>query len=212
MARSSPRDNFIKHLHPARIYKNGAGFKYSLCMGGITSYLLFVLTVTGVLLMLHYEPTESGAYRSISDITFAIPYGRLIRNIHYWAGQGMIITICLHMIRVFFTGAYQPPRNLNWLVGLGLLVFTFLDDFTGYVLRWDQDTFWAARLGTELLKEIPLAGTSLHSLAVGGEEMGSITVLRFYVFHCMILPLCLYCMISYHFWRIRRDGGISHPL
>lgn len=208
----SSRENFLKHLHPRRIDRKGAKIKYTLCMGGITCYLLFVLTMTGILLMFHYEPTAHGAYRSVSDIHFVIPFGRLIRNVHYWAGQGVIITICLHMVRVFFTGAYQPPRHLNWIVGTGLLCLTLLDDFTGYVLRWDQDTFWAARVGIELLRGIPVAGSFMYRVVVGGDEMGSFTILRFYVFHCFIIPLLLFILISYHFWRVRIDGGISHPL
>jgi len=181
-------------------------------MGGISFFLFLVLAFTGVLLMFYYVPTEEEGYFSIKDLVAIVPFGKVWRNIHFWAGQGMVVTVIWHMIRVFYTGAYQRPRALNWLVGILLFLLTLFSDFTGYLLRWDQDSFWAVTVCTQLLKAVPLIGSQLHQLIVGEENLGSIALLRFYVFHCLLFPCLLIILSFYHFWRIRRDGRISGPL
>ncbi len=136
------RANFFEHLHPATIPARSAAFTYTFGLGGISVLLVLVLLVTGVLLMFLYEPSLARAYSSVAEITYEAPYGWFVRNLHYWAGQWLVITVTLHMARVVFTGGYKR-RRANWLIGVGLLVLVLLLDFTGLVLRWDADVSWA---------------------------------------------------------------------
>lgn len=174
--------------------------------------LFLMLVVSGVLLTFYYLPLSDRAYPSITQITYLVPYGGFIRNIHYWSGQLMVITLFLHMVRVFYYRAYGPPRQLNWLVGLALLVLTLGEDFSGYVLRWDADTVSATLVAASLVREIPGIGPFLYLLLVGGNQIGETTVLRFYILHCLLLPGLMLFLIFYHFWRVRRDGLAGKPL
>ena len=166
-------DPLYPHLLPGRL-------DFSSC--------LLILNVTGLLLLFYYLPLADKAYLSVSNVTFVIPFGGFIRSLHYWAGQAMVVTVLLHMIRVFYYRAYRPPRSLNWLVGVGSLILTLILDFTGYVLRWDADTYSATVVGTQVVKQIPWVGSGLFHLLVGGAQFGETTVLRFYVLHCFLLP------------------------
>ena len=203
------RANFFEHLHPATIPARSASFTYTFGLGGISVLLVLVLLGTGVLLMFLYEPSLARAYSSVAEITFEAPFGWFVRNLHYWAGQWLVITVTLHMARVVFTGGYKR-RRANWLIGLGLLVLVILLDFTGLVLRWDADVSWALLVGTNLLREVPLAGETLYHLAVGGEAVGAATPVRFYGWHIAGLTIALLFLGVWHIWRVRRDGGISH--
>jgi quinol-cytochrome oxidoreductase complex cytochrome b subunit len=205
-------DSFWKHLHPASLTAEAIRFSHTFCLGGLTFLLFLILGLTGLLLLFYYWPLPEKAYLSITNLTFVIPYGGFIRGLHYWAGQLMVVTLSLHMVRVFYYRAYRPPRQMNWLVGLGLLVLTLVLDFTGYTLRWDADTYAATLVGTQLLKEFPLIGPALHTLVVGGHQIGEATLLRFYVLHCFLLPGMLLFLAFYHFWRVRKDGLAGKPL
>jgi len=199
-------DSFWKHLHPLRLHPEALRFTYTFCLGGCSFLLFLILTFTGILLAFFYLPVQGKAYQSISDITYLVPFGGFIRNIHYWSGQLIIITLLMHMVRVFYYRAYRPPRQFNWLVGLGLLVLTFGEDFSGYVLRWDGDTYAATQVATALVRIIPGIGHFFYVLLVGGNQFGEVTVLRFYLLHCMIIPGLMFLLIFYHFWRVRKDG------
>jgi quinol-cytochrome oxidoreductase complex cytochrome b subunit len=203
------RPSFFHHLHPPTIPAREARFRYTFGLGGISLLLFLVLVVTGVLEMFVYVPTPEGAPESVRQITYRAPFGWLLRNMHFWAGQLMVGTVVLHMARVVFSGGYKS-RRLNWLIGVTLLALTVLLDFTGYVLRWDQDTGWALLVGTNLLKEIPGIGPVLYRLLVGGEGIGGATLLRFYTWHVFGLALLAFVFIVWHIFRVRRDGGISH--
>jgi cytochrome b-561 len=168
-----------------------------------------VLVVTGVLEMFVYVPTPEGAPESVRQIMYLAPFGWLLRNMHFWAGQLMVGTVALHMARVVFSGGYKG-RRFNWLIGVALLALTLVLDFTGYVLRWDQDTGWALMVGTNLVKEIPGIGPALYRLLVGGAGIGGATLLRFYTWHVFGLALPAFVLIAWHSFRVRRDGGISH--
>ncbi|MBI5584892.1 MAG: cytochrome b N-terminal domain-containing protein [Deltaproteobacteria bacterium] len=205
-------DSFWKHLHPASLTAEAIRFTHTFCLGGVTFLLFILLGLTGLLLLFHYLPLPEKAYLSITTLTFVIPFGGFIRSLHYWAGQVMVATLSLHMIRVFYYRAYQPPRRFNWLVGVGLLILTLVLDFTGYALRWDADTYAATLVGTQLLNQIPLLGPVLHILLVGGTQIGDSTLLRFYVLHCFLLPGFLLFLAFYHFWRVRKDGLAEKPL
>jgi quinol-cytochrome oxidoreductase complex cytochrome b subunit len=204
------RGNLLYNIHPPRLPASAVRFTYTLGLGGITFWLFLVLAVTGVLEMFYYIPTAAEANDSVKTIAYLTNYGWLVRNMHYWAAQAMVVAAFLHLCRVFFTGAARGPRRFNWLLGLALLVLMLFMDFSGYVLRWDQATQWALLVGTNLVKEIPLAGGALYGLLVGGRAVGGATLLRFYGWHIVALPLLAFGFMLWHFWRIRRDGGISH--
>ncbi|UCC65196.1 MAG: cytochrome b N-terminal domain-containing protein, partial [Anaerolineae bacterium] len=203
------RPNFFYHLHPPTIPAREARFFYTFGLGGISLLLFIVLVLTGILEMFVYVPTPEGAPGSVREITYVAPFGWLLRNMHFWAGQLMVGTVALHAARVVFSGGYKS-RRFNWLIGMALLILTVLLDFTGYVLRWDQDTGWALLIGTNLVKEIPGIGPYLYRLLVGGAGIGSPTLIRFYAWHVFGLALVAFVLMIWHSFRVRRDGGISH--
>lgn len=171
---------------------------------------MFILeSVTGILLVLYYLPTGSGAYLSVQEITHVVPYGFFVRNLHYWCGQVMVVLVVVHMVRVVVTGSYAPPRHFNWLIGLGLLVGTLLVDFTGYLLVWDGRSLWAWTIARNVAGTVPLLGSSIGALLFGPADPGDASLMRVYVWHVVFLPGLLLLLMGWHFWRIRRDGGIS---
>jgi len=206
---SNRRPNFFAHLHPPTIPAREMRPFYTFGLGGISLLLFLVLGITGVIEMFIYVPTPEGAHESIRQITYLAPYGWLLRNMHFWAGQLMVGTVILHMARVVLSGGYKS-RRLNWLIGVALLFLTLVLDFTGFVLRWDQDTAWALMVGTNLIKSVPGVGTVLHDFLIGGESVGAPALLRFYTWHVLALALVAAALTSWHIFRVRRDGGISH--
>ena len=206
---SNRRPNFFAHLHPPTIPAREIRPFYTFGLGGISLLLFLVLGITGVIEMFIYVPTPEGAHESIRQITYLAPYGWLLRNMHFWAGQLMVGTVILHMARVVLSGGYKS-RRLNWLIGVALLFLTLVLDFTGFVLRWDQDTAWALMVGTNLIKSVPGVGTVLHDFLIGGESVGAPALLRFYTWHVLALALVAAALTSWHIFRVRRDGGISH--
>ncbi len=203
------RSTFFHHLHPPTIPQREARFRYTFGLGGAAVFLFAVLVVTGLLEMFYYVPSADRANSSVQLITILAPYGWLVRGVHYWAAQGLVVVAVLHLLRVVLTGAYKSPRRFNWLLGVSLLVLVVLLDFTGYVLRWDADIEWALLVGTNLLKSIPVVGEFLYGMLVGGSEVGSDTVVRFYAWHVFGLALLAATVIGWHIFRVRRDGGIS---
>ena len=218
------------HLHPVRLPKHAVKVKYTWCMGGLSFFVFLVLTVTGILLMFYYRPTVEYAYGDIMDLREQVPLG-IMREIHRWGAHLMVITVWLHMFRVFMTGSYKPPREFNWAVGVILLVLTMLLSFTGYLLPWDQLAIWAITVGSNMAGATPFLGTSgpgASLLAIGdvnfvtsssdakfamlgGRFVGEGALLRFYVLHCIGLPFIIMIFMIVHFWRVRKDGGISGP-
>ena len=174
-------------------------------------YLALVLLITGILEMFFYVPTPERAGASIQMLTFLVPYGAVVRNLHYWSAQFLIITACVHLIRVVFTGAYAPPRRFNYLLGLALLVISLFLDFTGYVLRWDEGIRWALVAGTNLVKSIPWLGPTLYGVLIGGGKPGAATLTRFYAWHIFGLVLVMIILLTWHIFRVRRDGGVAVP-
>src|ERR1039457_3947370 len=223
--------NVFLHLHPVSVRKSGIELSYTWCMGGMTFFLFLVETVTGVLLMFYYRPTLEHAYNDILSLRDVTTLG-ILRELHRWGAHAMVITVWLHMYRVFLTGSYKPPREFNWVVGVLLLVLTLLLSFTGYLLPWDQLAIWAITVGSNMARATPLAGNEgplAAQLAVngvnlvtdgidarfgplGGRIVGANALLRFYVLHCVFIPLVAAFLMAVHFWRVRKDGGISGPL
>jgi cytochrome b-561 len=202
-------ENLWLHWFPANMDEKSFGWRYSLWLGVIAAFLFLILVVTGVLLMFFYVPSTERAYWSIKDIHYVVGFGWLLRNQHRWAAHLMVLVVFLHMLRVFFTGAYRAQRAANWLVGLVLLLLTLLLSFTGYLLPWDQLAFWAVTVGTNIAKEAPVVGEGLRFVLLGGTEIGQSGLLRFYVLHVVALPAVVLLLFAYHMWRVRRDGGLA---
>ncbi|MBI2842866.1 MAG: cytochrome bc complex cytochrome b subunit [Armatimonadetes bacterium] len=215
--------NFFLHMQSVKVHKHSLRWSYTLGLGIIATASFIILLVTGILLMVYYKPSTDLAYSSIKDINYVVFGGRITRNVHRWAAHIMVIAVLLHMARVFFTGSYRRPHEVNWLIGLGLLVVTLALSFTGYILPWDQLGYWAATIGANIAqspREITDALGITHIIDIGGLQkellLGASFVdedalLRFYMLHCIFLPLLLTVLMGVHFWRIRKDGGISRP-
>jgi len=205
------RPNFFHHIHPPTVPAKQSRWRYTLGAGGTAVFLVLVLVVTGALEMFFYIPTPAEAALSIQIISYTVPFGGLVRNLHFWAAQLLLIVSAVHLIRIVFTGAYAPPRRFNYLLGLVLFVFAVLLDFTGYILRWDQGIQWALVVGTNLLKSIPGLGNAFYGAAVGGSAPGPATLIRFYSWHVFGLMLLVAIVTVWHVFRVRRDGGVAVP-
>ena len=183
-----------------------AGLNYFYCFGGITFTLFILQILTGLLLSVHYIPSETEAYRSIQRLHQTVPLGLLLRSIHHWAANLMVVMVVLHMLRVFVSGSYKNPRELNWVAGAMLLLLTLGFGFTGYLLPWDQKAYWATVVGTNMLGAVPVVGTSLAALLRGGSEVNGQTLLRFYSIHVLWLPVFTAVFLWIHFHILRRVG------
>ncbi len=215
--------NVFLHLHSVRVHRWTLRWSTTWGLGIITAAAFLLTLVTGVLLMFYYKPYPSVAYLSIKDIHFVVPTGRFMRNIHRWAAHVMVVGVIVHMARAFYTAAYRPPREFNWVVGMGLLVTTLALSFTGYLLPWDQLAYWAITIGANIAqspREVTDAlgitqyfdlGGLQKLILLGSEEVGEEALIRFYLLHVMILPLVLAALGAVHFWRIRKDGGLARP-
>lgn len=201
--------NLFFHLHPVKVSRKSLKWSYSFGLGVISIILFGVLVFTGVLLMFYYVPSVERAYLTMKEIQFSVPLGQFTRNMHRWAAHAMVLTVILHMARVFYTGAYKPPREFNWVVGVILLVLTLGASFTGYLLPWDQLSYWAITVGTNMAGYAPGAGPVMREILLGGTEVGQNTLIRFYTLHIAVLPLFITLIISLHLWRVRKDGGLA---
>jgi quinol-cytochrome oxidoreductase complex cytochrome b subunit len=208
----SAATNIVLHLHPVRVPAPALRFTYTWALGGTATLLVLTLVSTGILLMFRYEPTVDRAYLSIQSLETEVMFGSLVRAVHHWSANLLILVVFFHLLRVFFTGSYKQGRALNWVVGLGLFTLVLFFGFTGYLLPWDQLAYWAVTVGMSLLDYIPLVGAELAHLLLGGPEIGQAALSNFYALHVAVLPVLLISLMSYHFWRIRKDGGISRPL
>jgi len=205
-------DKFLEHIHPAKISEERIRISSTFCLGGAAFFLFIILGVTGLLLAIYYLPSAEGAKMGLHDLTYVIPFGWLIRSLHFWAGQLLLVTMLLHALRVVAARAYLPPRQGNWLIGVALLLIAGGLDFSGYVLRWDSQTFWAAQVMSQLLERVPLFGHELQQILLGGPQITESGLLRFYAFHCLLGPMLCLSLIMYHFWRVRRDGNLGKSL
>ena len=181
------------------------------CFGGMTFLLFVIQVVTGILLAIYYKPSAADAYTSVKFITNTVPLGWLIRQIHAWGANLMIITVLIHMGRVYFHGAFKNPRELNWMVGVVLLALTMGFGFTGYLLPWDQKSFWGTTIGTEVAGGVPLIGSYLLVLLRGSQNVTGDTLTRFYSVHVLILPWITALFLAVHFAMIKRQG-VAKPL
>jgi len=204
-------DSLILHIHPAKVEVSTLKWTYTWGLGGLAGLLMMILGLTGIILINNYTPSAPQAYLDILELNSNVWFGELIRNLHHWSANLLIVISVLHLIRVFVTGAYRPPRELNWLIGVAMLLLVIGANFTGYLLPWDQLAYWAITVGTSIVSYIPLIGSWLSRLILGGPEVGANTLLNFYSMHISFIPLLIFGLMSYHFWRVRKDGGLTLP-
>jgi quinol-cytochrome oxidoreductase complex cytochrome b subunit len=203
--------NLLLHFRPSTVPERTLRFTLTWGLGGMSTVLLFLLIGTGLLLKFVYEPSISSAYASILYLESQVPFGQLLRNLHRWSGYGLILAAFLHLLRVFYTGAHNGPRRWNWVIGLGLFAFVVFSNFTGYLLPWDQVSYWAVTVSTSMLDYIPGIGPGLKALVLGGPEPGQPTLMNFYALHTAILPALMLFLLPFHFWRVRRAKGLVIP-
>jgi cytochrome b-561 len=201
--------NVFFHLHPVKVSRKSLRWSYSFGLGIMSVITFAVLVFTGVLLMFYYVPSVERAYPAMKEIQLSVPLGQFTRNMHRWTAHAMVLVVILHMVRVFYTGAYKPPREFNWGVGVVLLVLTLGASFTGYLLPWDQLSFWAITVGTSIVSYAPTMGTMIRSILLGGPEVGQEALTRFYALHIMVIPGVMLLLIGLHLWRVRKDGGLA---
>jgi quinol-cytochrome oxidoreductase complex cytochrome b subunit len=203
--------SLILHTRPVRVPVNALRYTHTFGLGGMSLVLFMLLISTGLLMIFVYEPSPERAYQSILFMQQEILFGRLIRGVHYWSANLLIAVAALHMLRVFLTGAFHAPRQSNWVIGLSLLFLILLSGFTGYLLPWDQISYWAITICTEMLGYMPGIGRTLQRVILGGTEIGSATVINFYALHTIVVPLLLVALMTWHFWRVRLSGGVVVP-
>jgi quinol-cytochrome oxidoreductase complex cytochrome b subunit len=208
--RASAR-SLVQHARPVRVPEAALRFTHTFGLGGMALVLFLVLLGTGLLMIFVYEPTPEGAYKSILYMQDETLFGRLIRGAHHWGANLLIAVAALHLFRVFLTGAFQGVRRSTWLIGLGMMVLILVSGFTGYLLPWDQVSYWAITVCTEMLAYVPVVGQALQRLVVGGTEVGAATILNFYALHTVVVPLVLIVLMTWHFWRVRLAGGVIVP-
>jgi len=201
--------NVFFHLHPVKVSRKSLRWTYTFGLGVIATILFGVLVFSGVLLMFYYIPSIERAYPTMKEIQFSVPLGQFTRNMHRWSAHAMVLVVVLHMARVFYTGAYRRGREFNWVIGVILLLLTLGASFTGYLLPWDQLSYWAITVGTNIAGYVPLAGTTVRNVLLGGPEVGQSTLIRFYTLHIAFLPVLLVLLVSIHLWRVRKDGGLA---
>jgi quinol-cytochrome oxidoreductase complex cytochrome b subunit len=209
--------NFLLHIQPVKVHRRSLKFRTTLGLGLIAFYLFLILVVSGLLLMFHYVPSDTigpdgfpVAYQRMLNLRSNIFWGTFLRNMHRWSAHAMVAAVWLHMLRVFFTGAYSRPREFNWIVGCILGLLTIFMSYTGYLLPWDQLAYWGVKVGTEIARIAP-GGAIIRQILLGDSDVGSEALLRFYVLHVAVLPMVMSGLIGLHFWRIRKDGGLAHP-
>jgi quinol-cytochrome oxidoreductase complex cytochrome b subunit len=201
------RDEF-KEILSARVRESQLGFRQTWYLGPMTLGTFAIQLATGVLLMLYYHPSIPQGYADMKDLQFVVSSGNLLRNLHRWSAHAMVLLVFAHMAKVFYRGAYRPPRELNWCVGVVLLLLTLLLSYTGYLLPWDQLSYWGTTVGASIMSSLPVVGADLRFHLLGGLSVNANVLLRFYVLHTMILPLLVILLISIHLWRLHKDGGM----
>jgi quinol-cytochrome oxidoreductase complex cytochrome b subunit len=204
-------ESLFLHVHPVKVRERTLRFRHTYWAGGVTLVSSLVLIATGILLMFYYHPSVPQAYRDMKELAYVVDEGVFLRNLHRWSAHLMVFAALLHMLRVFYHRAYRPPRQFNWVIGVVLLLVTLLLSYTGYLLPWDQLAFWGVSVGTNMAKEAPIVGEKLRFLLLGGNLVSENALLRFYVLHCVVLPVAFLLLLSVHIWRVRKDGGVQGP-
>jgi quinol-cytochrome oxidoreductase complex cytochrome b subunit len=179
-------------------------------LGSASLFVFAVQAVTGTLLAMNYVPSPDHAYDSVNFINNEVLCGSFLRGLHHWGASVMLILVVLHLLRVYFMGAYKYPREGTWIAGVGLLLVVVLFGFTGYLLPWDQKAYWATTVGTNIAGQTPLVGPLVAKVLKGGPEMGATTLSRFYALHVLVLPAVLLILLGVHLFLVVWHG-ISEP-
>lgn len=195
-----------EHVNPAHHF---SAFVY--CFGGLTFFLVMIQILSGVFLTMYYVPDIINAYTSVDYLQHKVAFGDIVRGMHHWGASLTIVMMFLHTLRVFFTGAYKAPREMNWVVGVLIFAVILGLGFTGYLLPWDNKALFATKVGIEIASAVPFIGDLLREFLQGGEIVGAQTLTRFFALHVFILPALLLGLLAAHFIMIRRQG-ISGPL
>jgi cytochrome b6 len=201
----------FKQMFMERVREPQLGFRATWYLGALTLGTFTIQLTTGLLLMLYYHPSTPQAYADMKDLQFVVSSGVFLRNLHRWSAHAMVFLVFAHMARKFYKGAFRPPRELNWVVGVILLMLTLLLSYTGYLLPWDQLSYWGVTVGSNIMSSTPFIGEKLRFVLLGGNTVNANALLRFYVLHAVILPLFVILLISVHMWRLHKDGGMFHP-
>jgi quinol-cytochrome oxidoreductase complex cytochrome b subunit len=204
-------DFFVLHLRPVRVRRSTLPYTHTFGLGGSSLVLISLMVATGTLMMFAYEPTPERAYESVSALQDGFLFGGLVRNIHHWSANLLVAVAVAHMLRVFFTGGFHGSRQFNWVLGVGLLAAILASNFTGYLLPWDQLAYWAVTICTGMFSYVPWIGGWLQEVARGGPELGASTLIIFYTLHTTLLPVALVLLMAFHFWRVRKAGGVVDP-
>jgi cytochrome b6 len=202
------QQNIFLHLFSVKMRRAALNFSVTWYLGTLSLATFLILVGTGIPLMLYYHPSVPQAYADMKDLQFVVSAGVFLRNLHRWSAHAMVLLVFAHMFKVFYRGAYRPPREFNWVIGVVLLIITLFLSYTGYLLPWDQLAYWAITVGSNIMSAVPVLGNKMRFLMLGGNSVNANALLRFYVLHCVILPLAAILFIGIHFWRIRKDGGL----
>ena len=204
-------NGLLLHFRPRMVPERTLKFTLTWGLGGMAVVLVILLFITGLMLKFAYQPVPDRAYESIIRLQNAVYFGQLIRNIHHWSGNALLLVAFLHLLRVFFSGAFHSPRQFNWVIGLVMFLLALGSNFTGYLLPWDQLAFWAITICTGMLEYIPGIGMGLQKLIRGGTDIGPATLSIFFAIHTAIIPAGLIFLLPFHFWRIRKARGLVIP-
>ncbi len=201
----------LKHMSRERVREPQLGFRNTWYLGALTLGTFIIQLCTGLLLMLYYHPSIPQAYVDMKNLQFVVSSGFFLRNLHRWSAQAMVLLVFIHMAKVFYRGSFRPPRELNWVVGFTLLLLTLLLSYTGYLLPWDQTSYWGVTVGSSIMASVPVIGEKMRFVLLGGNTVNANALLRFYVLHTVILPLSAIALIGIHLWRLHQDGGMYSP-
>jgi quinol-cytochrome oxidoreductase complex cytochrome b subunit len=201
------REDFQRMLS-ARVIESQLGFRVTWYLGALTLGCFIIQVTTGLLLMLYYHPSIPQGYADMKDLEFVVSSGYMLRSLHRWSAHAMVFLVFMHMAKVFYRQGYKPPRELNWIIGVLLLLATLLLSYTGYLLPWDQLSYWGTTVGANIISSIPVVGAKLRFYLLGGHTVNANALLRFYVLHTMIFPLLVIALIAVHLWRLHEDGGM----
>jgi quinol-cytochrome oxidoreductase complex cytochrome b subunit len=204
-------NSLVLHFRPRAVPRRTLKITLTWGLGGMAVVLVAVLFITGLMMKLVYQPVPDRAYASIIQLQNAVSFGQLIRNLHHWSGNVLLLVVLLHLLRVFFSGAFHKPRQFNWIIGLLMFFLVFGSNFSGYLLPWDQLAYWAITICTGMLEYIPGIGAGLQKLVRGGVDIGPATLSNFYAIHTALIPAGLLILMPFHFWRVRKAGGLVIP-
>lgn len=199
--------DFLKHLFPRVVLVKNLRISYTFCLGGLSFTAFMIMLASGMLLLIYYQPTPERAFNSIIFLESSVWGGKYLRSLHRLTSHTLLVLVFLHTLRVILTGAYQRPRQMNWVIGMLLLCLALFEAYTGYLLPLDQLAYWATQTGMELLAVAPF-GAYLHGLLVPDGVGQPLSLLRFYALHVMILPLGLLLLSLLHFYRVRKNKGV----